>query len=77
MWNDWRNWGGRYYLLNLPFGGGGASCGTGDSNGDDDGGGGNFICVSGAQGNLPKPGPNTQYSPGSIRVGGVCPFPLS
>ncbi|MFN8140438.1 MAG: hypothetical protein U0R49_11635 [Fimbriimonadales bacterium] len=73
--SSWWGSGKQAYLLNMPFGGGGGSCRIGGQ-GEDDGSGANGVCISGAQGNLPKPGPNTQYSPGSTRIGGVCPFPV-
>ncbi len=73
--SSWWGSGKQYYLHNLPFGGGGGSCRIGGGD-DDDNGGPGFVCVSGAQGNLPKPGPHTQYSPGSTKVGNQpCPFP--
>ncbi len=58
-----------------PLGSGG-SCGPAASGGCNPQGQGNFVCVWGAQGNLPSPGPNVVYSPGSVQVGGApCPTP--
>jgi hypothetical protein len=54
----------------------GAGCGSPGGGGDEPFGSGIFFCVPGAVGDLPSPGPDTEYSPGSTLDPLVpCPIP--